>query len=48
MTDLGGNVHVADLDGSNWREVLFVQGNLTGIAYAEVAAAFEDEGSPWP
>ena len=48
VTDLGGNVHVADLDGSNWREVLFVQGNLTGIAYAEVAATFDDEGSPWP
>ena len=48
VTDLGGNVHVADLDGSNWREVLLIQGNLTGIAYAEVAAAFEDEGSPWP
>jgi hypothetical protein len=53
VTDLGGNVHAADLDGSNRREVLVVQGNLTGIAYAEVAAQedgllLEDEGSPWP
>ena len=48
VTDLGGSVRVADLDGSHWREVLLVQGNLTGIAYAEGAAAFDDEGSPWP
>jgi DNA-binding beta-propeller fold protein YncE len=53
VTELGGSVHVGGLDGSNWREVLVVQGNLTGIAYAEVAAEAdalldEDEGSPWP
>ena len=35
-TDLGGNVYVAGLDGSQLREVLVVQGNLTGIAYVEV------------
>jgi sugar lactone lactonase YvrE len=38
VTDLGGNVYAADLDGSNRREILFVQGNLTGIAYAELPA----------
>jgi DNA-binding beta-propeller fold protein YncE len=36
VTDLGGNVYVAGLDGSRLREILVVQGNLTGIAYAEV------------
>ena len=43
VTDLGGNVYVADLDGANERVILPVQGNLTGIAYAEVAA---DGGAP--
>ena len=38
VTDLGGSVYVADLDGSNRREILVVQGNLTGIAYAELPA----------
>lgn len=37
VTDLGGNVYVADLNGANQRVLLPVQGNLTGIAYAEVA-----------
>ncbi len=36
VTDLGGTVYVADLDGSNAREILVAQGNLTGIAYAEL------------
>ena len=34
VTDLGGTVYEADLDGSNRREILLAQGNLTGIAYA--------------
>lgn len=38
VTDLGGSVYVADLDGSNRRETLVAQGNLTGIAYAELPA----------
>jgi hypothetical protein len=38
VTDLGGNVYRADLDGSNRRVILAAQGNLTGIAYAELAA----------
>jgi hypothetical protein len=36
VTDLGGTVYLADLDGSNRREILVAQGNLTGIAYAEL------------
>jgi hypothetical protein len=36
VTDLGGNVYVAGLDGSQLREILVVRGNLTGIAYVEV------------
>jgi DNA-binding beta-propeller fold protein YncE len=35
VTDLAGSVYVADLDGKNERSLLFAQGNLTGIAYAE-------------
>ena len=38
VTDLGGTVYTADLDGSNRREILVAQGNLTGIAYAELHA----------
>lgn len=34
VTDLAGNVYAADLDGSNRREILVLQGNLTGIARA--------------
>jgi len=33
---LRGSVYVADLDGKNERSFLYAQGNLTGIAYAEV------------
>ena len=35
MTDLGGSVYTAKLDGSDKQPVLFAQGNLTGIAYVE-------------
>jgi hypothetical protein len=35
MTDLGGTVYSARLDGSEKRELLFAQGDLTGIAYVE-------------
>ncbi|WP_406178397.1 hypothetical protein [Streptomyces sp. NBC_00996] len=34
VTDLAGNVYAADLDASNQREILILQGNLTGIARA--------------
>jgi hypothetical protein len=36
VTDLAGSVYASRLDGSEHRNVLFAQGNLTGVAYAEV------------
>ena len=36
LTDLGGSVYSANLDGSNKKTVLAAEGNLTGIAYAEI------------
>jgi hypothetical protein len=35
ITDLGGSVYTASLDGKTHKVLLAVQGNLTGIAYAE-------------
>jgi 3-hydroxyacyl-CoA dehydrogenase/sugar lactone lactonase YvrE len=35
-SDLAGSVYSAKLDGSEARPVTFAQGNLTGVAYAEV------------
>jgi hypothetical protein len=35
VTDLGGSVYSASLDGSNQKTLLMAMGNLTGIAYAE-------------
>ena len=36
VTDLAGSVYSARLNGSEKRPVLFAQGNLTGVAYAEI------------
>jgi hypothetical protein len=36
LTDLGGSVYSASLDGSNKKTLLVAQGNLSGIAYAEL------------
>lgn len=36
MTDLGGSVYSARLDGSKPSAILFAQGNLSGIAYANL------------
>ena len=36
VTDFAGSIYSADLDGKNERNFLYAQGNLTGIAYAEV------------
>ena len=36
VTDFAGSVYSADLDGKNERNLLYAQGNLTGIAYGEV------------
>ena len=39
LTDLGGSVYSANLDGSNKKTILGAEGNLTGIAYVEIPAA---------
>src|SRR6266851_2976505 len=36
VTDFGGSLYIAGLDGSKERALLYAQGNLTGIAYAEL------------
>jgi len=36
ITDFAGSIYSAKLDGSCERNILFAQGNLTGIAYAEI------------
>jgi hypothetical protein len=36
VTDLGGSVYSANLDGSERKTLLFAQGNLSGIAYVEL------------
>ena len=36
VTDFAGSVYSADLDGKNERNFLSRQGNLTGVAYAEI------------
>jgi hypothetical protein len=38
MTDFAGSVYSAGLDGSDKKMLLYAQGNLTGIAYAEIPA----------
>jgi len=39
MTDLAGSVYCANLDGSNKKALLFAEGNLAGVAYAEIPAS---------
>jgi DNA-binding beta-propeller fold protein YncE len=36
VTDFAGTVYSANLDGTNKKTLLFAQGNLTGIAYADL------------
>ena len=36
VTDLGGSIYCAKLNGSDKKTLLYAQGNLTGIAYAEL------------
>jgi hypothetical protein len=38
ITDLGGSVYRANLDGSEQKTLLVAQGNLSGIAYVELPA----------
>jgi Low-density lipoprotein receptor repeat class B len=37
ITDLAGSIYTAKLDGTDKKPVLVAQGNLTGIAYAEIS-----------
>jgi hypothetical protein len=39
VTDLGGSVYSAKLNGSDKKTLLFAQGNLAGIAYAELGSS---------
>jgi sugar lactone lactonase YvrE len=36
LTDLGGSLYRCNLDGSDKKALLFAEGNLSGIAYAEI------------
>jgi hypothetical protein len=36
LTDLGSSVYSAKLNGSDKKTLLYLQGNLTGIAYTEL------------
>jgi sugar lactone lactonase YvrE len=38
LTDLGGSLYSANLDGSNKKTLIGAEGNLTGIVYAEIPA----------
>jgi sugar lactone lactonase YvrE len=38
VTDLAGSVYCARLDGSQKRVLAYAQGNLTGVAYAEITS----------
>jgi hypothetical protein len=42
VTDFAGSVYSADLDGKNERNFLSSQGNLTGVAYAEMQERVRD------
>jgi DNA-binding beta-propeller fold protein YncE len=42
LTDLAGTVYSARLDGSHKKPLLVAQGNLTGIAFAEIAPKEND------
>ncbi len=45
ITDFAGSVYSANLDGSCQKTLLFAQGNLTGIAFAEIQAQPPAQGS---
>jgi hypothetical protein len=36
LTDLAGSIYTAKLDGTEKKPLLVAQGNITGIAYAEI------------
>jgi hypothetical protein len=35
MTDLGGSLYTASLDGATYKTLLAAKGNLTGVAYVD-------------
>jgi hypothetical protein len=37
ITDLAGSIYSAKLNGTEKKPLLVAQGNLTGIAYAEIS-----------
>ena len=39
VTDLGGSIYSAKLDGSDKKTLLYAQGNLSGIAYTELGSS---------
>jgi hypothetical protein len=39
VTDLGGSIYSAKIDGSDKKTLLYAQGNLSGIAYAELGSS---------
>ena len=41
VTDLGGSIYSAKLDGSDKKTLLYAQGNLSGIAYAELGSSLD-------
>jgi len=45
ITDFAGSLYSANLDGSDQKTLLFAQGNLTGIAYAEFQAQPAAQGN---
>src|SRR5712671_5081464 len=45
ITDFAGSLYSANLDGSDQKTLLFAQGNLTGIAYAEIQVQPPAQGS---
>ena len=38
LTDLAGSVYSANINGSDKKTLLELQGNLTGVAYAELSS----------
>jgi DNA-binding beta-propeller fold protein YncE len=46
VTDLGGSIYSANLDGTNRQTLQIVLGNLSGIAYAELPVGHAESSEP--
>jgi hypothetical protein len=46
VTDFAGSLYSANLDGSDPKTLLFGQGNLTGLAYAELSVGHAESSEP--